>query len=131
MRAVIQSMVRIARWSSSSRQASSTSCRLEKRRANDGWGTGTRDVVLVVTEKEISFNHVIRLKDLKKHLGVEERMIVKYGVMMVRTNFLGVHSSQGSSGYIYVDSEKTELWEPCSKLLIGTRLGMLHQFLTV
>jgi len=90
-------------------------------------------VVLVVTGKEMLFNHVIRLKDLKRHLGVEERMIVKYGVMMVRMNFLGVHSSQGSSGYIYVDSEKAGLWEPCSKLLSQdhrTRLGMLHQFLT-
>jgi hypothetical protein len=110
-------MVRIARWSSSSRQASSTSCRSEKRRANDVCGIGARDVVLVVTGKQILFSHVIRLKDLKRHLGVEERMIVKYEVRMVSMNFLGVHSGPGRSIYIYVDSERTGLWEPCSQLL--------------
>jgi hypothetical protein len=100
-------MVRIARWSSSSRQASSTSCKSEKRRANDVCGTGARDVVLVVTE--ILFSHVIQLKDLKRHLGVEERMIVKYGVTMARMNFLGVHSGPERSRYIYVDSERAGL----------------------
>lgn len=49
MRAPIQSMVLLARSSSSSRHAFSISTRSEKRRANEGCGTVVRVVVLVFT----------------------------------------------------------------------------------
>ena len=49
MRAVIQSRVRTARWSASSRQATSTSFKAENRSAKVGCGVDTRDVVRVVT----------------------------------------------------------------------------------
>ena len=49
IRAVIQSRVRTARWSSSSRQATSTSFKAENRSAKAGCGIDTRAVVRVVT----------------------------------------------------------------------------------
>jgi hypothetical protein len=49
MRAVIQSSVRTARWSSSSRQAISTSFKAENRSAKAECGIDTRDVVRVAT----------------------------------------------------------------------------------
>jgi len=49
IRALIQSIVRPARSSSSSRHPSSTSPKSEKRKAKEVRGTGVNDVVLVVT----------------------------------------------------------------------------------
>ena len=50
MRAVIQSRVRTARWSSSSRQANSTSLKAENRSAKAECGIDTREVVRVDTD---------------------------------------------------------------------------------
>jgi hypothetical protein len=52
IRAVIQSRVRSARWSSCSRHASSISSKSENLRAKEVWGTETRAVVLVVTRDD-------------------------------------------------------------------------------
>ena len=85
MRAVIQSRVRTARWSSSSRQADSTSFKAENRSAKAECGIDTREVVRVDTgrcwlERK---NGYIQKGLYRDYHAEKERKIVIYDARVV------------------------------------------------
>lgn len=90
IRAVIQSSVRIARCSSPSRQACSTSRRSENRRVKKGCCTEPRVVVRVVTSGRIlaCAAPTTRVNERNKNLGEAVKMIVIYWVKAAMTQTL-------------------------------------------
>lgn len=78
IRAPIQSMVRLARSSSSSRHAFSISMRSEKRKANEGCETVVNVVVLVFTEDPEALIYCTPVDGAAACLGITARMTVGF-----------------------------------------------------